>query len=127
MTDTLVEPCAVNILPSQFDLMKSSLNLASLTQKVVSQNMANVNTPGYRAVEAQIDGSAASITEVAGKSSEEQFEIVETDDPTIRNDNNNVDMDREVGKLNKAALLFRTYSQLLSTRLNQMRSAMQLR
>ena len=117
----------MNILPSQFDLMKSSLNLASLTQKVVSQNMANVNTPGYRAVEAQIDGSAASITEVAGKSSEEQFEIVETDDPTIRNDNNNVDMDREVGKLNKAALLFRTYSQLLSTRLNQMRSAMQLR
>lgn len=119
----------MNVVPSQFDLLKHSLDLATLTQKVVSQNMANVNTPGYRAMEAQLGSSAESIVDLAseGGASEERFEIVATDDPTIRNDNNNVDVDREIGKLNKAALLFRTYSQLLSTRLNQMRSAIQLR
>ncbi|MEJ7590453.1 MAG: hypothetical protein WKF77_02820 [Planctomycetaceae bacterium] len=44
---------------------------------------------------------------------------------TARADGNNVDIDREMGQLNKNAMLQQTYVQLLSTYLEQMRLAIQ--
>ena len=44
----------------------------------------------------------------------------------VRPDGNNVDIDREVGKLDHTALLFRAYTELLQLRLSEMRSAMEL-
>ena len=52
-------------------------------------------------------------------------EVVATPGLTARADGNNVDIDREIGQLNKNAMLQQTYVQLLSTYLEQMRLAIQ--
>ena len=115
----------MNITPNHFSLLQRAMDYAALNQRVVSQNMANVNTPGYESVEVQLRGGAESLLEVDDKA--DPFEVVHTGDPKGRNDRNNVDLDREIGKLNKTALLFKTFNQLLTNRLSQMRSAIQLR
>ena len=113
----------MNILPSQFGLLRRSLDLAQVNQQVVSQNIANVNTPNYKTKEAAFTDVLAANGpdhEAAG------IAVRQTNDP-IRRDGNNVDVDREIGRLNKASLLFRTYAELLSTRLEEVRQAMELR
>jgi flagellar basal-body rod protein FlgB len=49
--------------------------------------------------------------------------IVEGKGGAIRDDGNNVEIDAEMGRLNKNTLLFNVYAQVLTSRLNTLRSA----
>lgn len=118
----------MNVLPSQFALLRRSLDMAAENHRVIGQNVANANTPDYQAQEAVFDRSLEKLIE-GGEGAVERatIRVRPTGDPTSRRDGNNVDIDRELGKLNKNALMFRAYTELLQTRLSQMTSAMKLR
>lgn len=87
--------------------LESYLDLLSTRQKLVASNIANMNTPGYRTRDidfqfeymSQIDGGAAN--------------VVEPDGLTVKNDGNNVSLDREARLLAENALRFNTASTLL--------------
>lgn len=103
---------------SQIDLVnrRLALSMAELTE--ASKNIANVNTPGYKATTVVafsdlMDGSTESIS------------IQPKTGLASRKDGNNVDIDREVGQLRKSLLKQRVFTQLLSTQIRQMRSAME--
>ena len=113
----------MNILPSQFGLLRRSLDLAQVNHQVTSQNIANVNTPNYKTKVASFEDVLAANQ---SNDSSANIKIGYTNDP-MRRDGNNVDIDREIGRLNKASLLFQTYTELLSTRLDEVRRAMELR
>ena len=49
--------------------------------------------------------------------------IREAGGAAVRADGNNVDIDREMGALNRNALIYQTYAQVLASRLATMRSA----
>lgn len=112
--------------PSQFGLLERSMAFASKIQEVASQNVANVNTPGYQAREINFEDNLDALLNVTNTASARTFTVSTSQAVPGRGDENNVDIDLELANLNKAALMFQTFSELLSTRLNQMRSAIKL-
>lgn len=91
------------------------LDVAGLRHRVISQNVANVNTPGYRRLQVTFDEALASATGPKAK--------VEVVDGPERVDGNTVDIDREMGDLSRNGLLYQAASQMLASRLAALRSA----
>lgn len=98
------------------DALGRYLDLSSLELKLTAQNMANVDTPGYRTVgfdfAAEMQRSLQGLTSEGGAVS---------GDPAVgpvgglleRPDGNDVSMDREGMKMAEAQLQFRTGVELL--------------
>lgn len=103
------------------------MDVADLRHRVISQNLANVNTPGYRRMDVEFEKQLAqemSRPAASGRSSVSP-EIVEDDSSSMRADGNNVDIDREIGHLGKNAILFQMYSQLLKSQFDTMKRAVE--
>ncbi len=105
----------------QVDQLSLLLQQAELRHRVISQNIANVNTPGYRNVDVSFAGTLEQMMDHSRGSL--QASLVETPGLAVRQDGNNVDVDGELGKLTKNSLQFETYSQLLAAKMAMLRSA----
>jgi len=117
-------------LNSQFDLLGRLIDATEVRHRVISNNLANVNTPNYQRMdiefEQQLAKELARPSDPRGHTSiRAQPELILTPGLTARADGNNVDIDREIGQLNKNAMMQQTYVQLLSTYLEQMKLAIQ--
>jgi flagellar basal-body rod protein FlgB len=90
------------------------LDLATAEAKLTAANMANVDTPGYRAVgidfEAEMRGA---INDVDQGRTPRKARVTEVDGLISRPDGNNVSVDRESLNLAEAQLKFRTGVALL--------------
>lgn len=95
------------------------LDLLGTRQKVVASNIANADTPGYKTQDIDfqsefqrvMEGDAPRTTEVAGL--------------TVRNDGNNVSIDREARLLAENGLRFNMASAILRGQIRLVRSAIQ--
>ncbi|MCD0459821.1 flagellar basal body rod protein FlgB [Roseiconus lacunae] len=110
----------------QIDLLGSAVDATEKNHRVVSQNIANVNTPGYQTKRLDFQkmleqSQAASQENVTDRDPELPVELPEG--LTERLDGNNVNLEQEVAQLKKNALAFQTYSQLLASRITTMRRA----
>jgi flagellar basal-body rod protein FlgB len=107
--------------PSAFgiDVLGQVLDTTALRHRVIAQNVANVNTPGYRRLEVTFVDELTRAT--AGEGSD-QPKVVEAVDPD-RVDGNNVDIDREMNDLTKNGLLYQAATQILASRMASLRSA----
>jgi len=123
--DRITDTTGMSLTIPQAELLTRLLDVASLRHRVISQNLANVNTPGYRQLEVSFETAFAG---VLGKRGEKGAlgvtpRIVEGRENPSRQDGNTVDLDKEVGNLNKNSLMYSTALQMLMSRVNTMRSA----
>ncbi len=93
------------------DQLARYLDLATSQAKLTAQNMANVDTPGYRAV--GIDFEAEMRRALGSGSATAQPQARFEDGLIARPDGNNVSMDRESLNLAEAQLRYRTGITLL--------------
>jgi flagellar basal-body rod protein FlgB len=109
----------------QAELLGRLLDVASLRHQVISQNLANVNTPGYRQLEVSFEDAFIRMLSKQGETAALHIapRIVAGHDNPQRQDGNTVDLDKEIGSLNKNSILFNTAMQMLVSRVNMMRSA----
>lgn len=102
------------------DRLERYLDLASDEVKLTAENMANIDTPGYRAVgmdfEAEMRKAIGGATDGEGAG---PVHVRLEDGLVARPDGNNVSMDRESLNLSEAQLKFRTGIALLRQQ-NQM-------
>ena len=78
-----------------YQLIKSSLDATELRGQVIANNIANINTPGYKR-------KYVSFEETLNNANEQpKIEIKEDKSNSIRTDGNNVDLENE--KVNQAA------------------------
>jgi flagellar basal-body rod protein FlgB len=107
------------------DLMARLLDVAAVRQDVTAQNVANVNTPGYRTLEVNFEEALQNRLGADAKAplGELHPEIVAGTGGLDRADGNNVDIDLEMARLQKNAIYFKIYSQILANELAQHRSA----
>lgn len=97
--------------------MEQYLDLLSARQKLVASNVANLDTPGYRTrdidfqfeFESQLSGSSANVYEPTGL--------------TVKNDGNNVSLDREARLLAENAMRFNLVTNLMKNELRMVKSA----
>jgi flagellar basal-body rod protein FlgB len=111
------------VTPSQFDLLSKLVDVTVLRHKVLSQNVANVNTPGYHKLDVSFDEALAQHIDRHGDHGVSQLQptIVEDTVTPGRLDGNNVDIDREMMRLNKNTLLNNAYLQIVATKTAMMR------
>ena len=99
--------------------MEQYLDLLSARQTLVASNVANIDTPGYRTrdidfqfeLESQLAGNSPTVFEPAGL--------------TVKNDGNNVSLDREARLLAENAMRFNVATNLMRTSLNEVKEAIQ--
>ena len=113
----------MNILPSQSGLLVRLLDAAELRHSVISHNLANVNTPGYQRLEVVFDDFLDEAGTAQNGESTARPIVQEEQGLPARADGNNVDIDREAVKLEKNALSYQTYSQLLASEIQMMQRA----
>jgi flagellar basal-body rod protein FlgB len=103
---------------SRNELIAKLLDVASLRQKVIAQNIANVNTPGYRHMEVSFEDTFNRLINQHNAAAAVKVEprIVEGSGGAERVDGNNVDIDAEMGRLTKNALLTSAFTQILASR-----------
>ncbi|WP_437226282.1 flagellar basal body rod protein FlgB [Planctomicrobium sp. SH661] len=112
-------------LPPQIDHLSQLMGAAQLRHGVISQNLANVNTPGYHRLDVQFEDLLAAHLKGGDKGATDvpRPVVVQEKGLNERSDGNNVDIDREIGQLNRNAMLFQTYSQIMSSQFDLMRRA----
>jgi flagellar basal-body rod protein FlgB len=109
----------------RLDLLGHLLDVASVRHRVIAQNIANINTPGYKELDVSFEDAFAQAVEGGDREAmlEVQPSIVTNDAGPDRADGNNVDIDFELARLNKNTLLYQVFSQLLASHLAAHRSA----
>lgn len=120
----------MSVTPSQFDMLSRLADVSMLRQRVIANNVANVNTPGYRSqrvdfedvLTEQLDRSRDTV-QPRLDASRLKAELVEDTSNIVRVDGNSVNINKEMGRLSKNKLLYQTYMQLLTTKVAQMRLA----
>lgn len=96
------------------DALQRYLDLASKQMQLTAENMANVDTPGYKT---QGFDFAHELSQAlgAGALTQPAVQVADVDGLIARPDGNNVSLDREGIQLAKAQLEFRTGVSLLKT------------
>ena len=94
------------------------MNLLSSRQKLVASNLANADTPGYKTLDIDFKKEFESL--IPGDPN-----AMEVSGLTVKNDGNNVSVDRESRLLAENALRFSIASSLARGEISQMREAIQ--
>ena len=94
------------------------MDLLSARQKLVASNIANADTPGYHTKD--IDFQQEFLNATGGSP-----QLVEPSGLKVKNDGNNVSLDRESRLLAENALRFNMAAQLLKSQVHTVRSAIQ--
>ena len=119
---------------SQIDLLSRALTGSQHNHRVLSQNVANVNTPGYKTLRVdfgellnQLEAVSQGATGEGGNPNDPAniaLSVHELEGLADRVDGNNVELEREVSELKKNALAAQAYNQLMASRLATLRRAM---
>ena len=114
----------MSVTPSQFNLIGKLMDVGVMRHRVTSQNIANVNTPGYQAREVRFEEELArQLDGTETGAADHHPEVVFQEGLRHRVDGNNVDIDKELGQLQKNELHHSAYTRILTTKIAAMRSA----
>lgn len=121
-------------------LLNKSMDVAVLRNDVIADNIANVNTPGFKRREVifeekmkkALDGSDIRLglklsnprhLQIKGDSPGLIPEVRVLQDLSFRNDENNVDIDNEMAKMKKNSINYDTVSRSMNNELRLLRMA----
>jgi flagellar basal-body rod protein FlgB len=97
--------------------MSHYMNLLAERQKLVTANIANIDTPNYRTKDIDFNFEFQSLIDG------QKPNTIEAEGLKTKNDGNNVSMDREMRLLSETALRFNFVSQVLKTEARDFRLA----
>lgn len=100
--------------------LEKYMDLVATSQKLTAANIANADTPGYRTQTINFQEEFENLT-----SNGLAPHIIEAGDLKMKNDGNDVSIDREARMLSENALRFRLASTLLKDRFSAIKQAIQ--
>lgn len=119
--------------------IKKALDGAMLRQKALSQNIANVDTPGYKRADVTFEDELKAALEKSDQlplkitdnqhipntplSAKDVFpQTIIDNDTFMRNDINNVDIDKETSELTENNMLYNSLVQIIDDKLRSLRN-----
>jgi flagellar basal-body rod protein FlgB len=121
---------------TQYKLTERSLDASWLRNEVIAQNLANVDTPGYKRKTVKFEGYLSGktdkyITARKTRNGHTDFSKIENgisveteySELSTRLDGNNVDIEYEMAEMAKNSIRYNTLIQSLNNRLRRLRSA----
>jgi flagellar basal-body rod protein FlgB len=133
-------PSPSGIFDETISVLQKSLNVRSGQHQVLSSNVANADTPNYKAFEVAVDeelrklGTGGARIQLArtqsghlpvGRSEADRVTLKNSPAPalSLRADGNTVDLDRAMGELAENTIKYKTSAQLISMKLKDLRNA----
>lgn len=122
--------------------LQKTLNWGSLRHRVLTSNIANIDTPNYKAFEVVMEdvrqkkGNFSDTLELVRtgprhlgdrRHASSDIKIKASDPPpfNLRADGNTVDLDRTMGKLAENTILYRTAAQLIKKKFQGLKNVIQ--
>ena len=122
--------------------LQKTLNIGSLRHKVLTSNIANIDTPNYKAFEVVMEDELRKNNRSAGpielvrtssrhlsgrhsSSNEIEIKTVDSAGNNFRADGNTVDLDRAMGKLAENTILYRSAAQIIKMKFQGLKNAIQ--
>lgn len=121
---------------SNYNLIKGALDASSMRQEMISSNISNVNTPGYKAkrvdfeetLKRAMDGSAMKSTHAShfgvSDGSSVTPQIKAQTGNRVNEDGNNVAIDSEMAELSANAIYYQALTTQLSNHYGSIRSVL---
>jgi flagellar basal-body rod protein FlgB len=102
------------------------MDLLAARQKLVASNIANIDTPGYRTRDIDFQFEFVSqLASLEAGASQTPPQVIEPGGLTVKNDGNNVSLDREARMLSENAMRFNLASNLLKAEIRLVRRAIE--
>jgi flagellar basal-body rod protein FlgB len=121
------------IFGKEFSELTSVMNFRLFRQGIISSNIANIDTPGYKAKETAFEEELDSRLIMKTTSAEHlpspypanavAYKVAEDPFARIGNDSNTVDLDREMMKLNQNQLLYEASADAIQTKITALKEA----
>lgn len=112
--------------PTQLSL-EAALRGSSLRQTLLTDNLANVNTPGYQRRDVDFHATLASAMRSGGGIEALAFSPTTEDARVVRADGSGIDADQEAAELAKNALEYQALVSVAGTRTSILQTAMGVR
>jgi flagellar basal-body rod protein FlgB len=123
-------------------ILQKSLNVGSVRHQVLTSNIANIDTPNYKAFEVVMEDVRKHNSRFEGPielvrtqprhlsgphsaSNPIKIKTVDSSGNNFRADGNTVDLDRAMGKLAENTLLYRTAAQIIRMKFQGLKNAIQ--
>lgn len=120
------------------DALAASLNFRSLRQNITASNLANAETPGYKAKVVEFEDALARAIDLEGINkgadpdhlamgtgaiSHARADIYDNPEVNVTNDQNSVDLEKEMSTLQENSILYKAALQLINKKLGALRYA----
>jgi flagellar basal-body rod protein FlgB len=108
--------------------IRAALTGLSARQRTIANNVANIDTPNFKASEVRFEDALRNALARRGTSVDQAAldarvrQTTPVDSTTTRADGNNVDIEREMELLGETTLTYSALTQVMSTRLGILRS-----
>ncbi len=113
-----------------FTILNRLVEATGFRHKVITSNIANVDTPGYKAKDVQFSqvlGSELKLTVTSsqhlGGSETGSSQILTAEDAQAWVDQNTVELDKEVSKMTENSILFQTSVSMLGAKIKMFKNA----
>ena len=125
---------AIRLFDQTIDRLARGLEFTSRRHDVLTKNVANIETPNYRARDVSFDDFLNAMQPAAADAGlppatrtlvpgEPEPHVVYASDGAAREDGNDVNLDRQMARLAENTLFNHTLVNLLTSRFNQMKQA----
>ncbi len=104
------------------NLVQRAMQGAALRQQVLTQNLANADTPGYQRQEVDFHTALQQASDGLIAPQNVQFQVV-TQPGAVQANGNGVDLDKENAALSANALEYETLAKIYSARFDMLRAA----
>lgn len=122
------------------DALAASLNFRSLRQNITASNLANAETPGYKAKVVEFEDALARAIDLEGINkgngadpdhlamgtgaiSHARADVYDNPEVNVTNDQNTVDLEKEMATLQENSILYKAALQLINKKLGALRYA----
>ena len=112
------------------DLLTAGIEAEGLRQKTITNNVANLETPGYRRIDVKFEELLAKALNSSGEPgdiSEIEPQIYQPNQTPVKSNGNDVSFEVEVGEMVKNTLRHKAYVRLLGKKLKQIELAMDIK
>ena len=111
------------------DVINAGIKAETLRQKAIANNIANLETPGYRRIDVKFEELLAKCLRSSGEFdlSEVKPEIYRPKQTPVKSNGNDVNLEAEIGKMIKNTLRHKAYIRLLNKKYNQIELAMNVK
>ena len=124
----------IRLFDKSIDRLTNGLEFASRRHEVLAKNVANIETPGYRALDVTFEdflspariaagANAPQVNIGSGAPGDPRAQVVYASDGDARKDGNDVNLDRQMARLAENTLYNHTLVQLLASRFNTVKQA----